>query len=319
MYPVADKLPNEIERAAFVEALALIGTDQQDEFYAFCEIGKLISGYSKTMVSLIDSTHQCVLSGISLEPDADRSWPVEKSFCQHILADLEPTIVYDISEHPVFGKHPNVVSGKMTGSYCGFPIRTSDNLVLGTYCLGNDTPKAMSTEVVSAVDNMVTKLGAYLQRQSNIQRDNSHKMLLGLKHAQEHYPELRLQDLILLIEFRNGNVKAANELKPLKKLELISKHDKLTDSGAELLDKLNLYDTSFASRKIDFTDQAAAFDALDLLPLLKLETPSCKSATICAYTSSKDLLVKRVSLSSATTTAVTKGTSPYKRTKLKYA
>ena len=87
-------------------------------------------------------------------------------------------------------------------------------------------------------------------------------MLLGLKHAQEHYPELRLQDLILLIEFRNGNVKAANDLKPLKKLELISKHDKLTDSGAELLDKLNLYDTSFASRKIDFTDQAAAFDAL---------------------------------------------------------
>ena len=262
MYPVADKLPNEIERAAFVEALALIGTDQQDEFYAFCEIGKLLSGYSKTMVSLIDSTHQCVLSGISLEADADRSWPVEKSFCQHILAELEPTIVYDISQHPVFGKHPNVVSGKMTGSYCGFPIRTSDNLVLGTYCLGNDTPKVISTEVVSAVDNMVTKLGAYLQRQSNIQRDNSHKMLLGLKHAQEHYPELRLQDLILLIEFRNGNVKAANDLKPLKKLELISKHDKLTDSGAELLDKLNLYDTSFASRKIDFTDQAAAFDAL---------------------------------------------------------
>ena len=198
MYPVADKLPNEIERAAFVEALALIGTDQQDEFYAFCEIGKLLSGYSKTMVSLIDSTHQCVLSGISLEPDADRSWPVEKSFCQHILADLEPTIVYDISQHPVFGKHPNVVSGKMTGSYCGFPIRTSDNLVLGTYCLGNDTPKAISTEVVSAVDKMVTKLGAYLQRQSNIQRDNSHKMLLGLRHAHEHYPKLTLQDLILL-------------------------------------------------------------------------------------------------------------------------
>ena len=43
---------------------------------------------------------------------------------------------------------------------------------------------------------------------------------------------------------------------------LISEHEKLTDNGAELLDKLNLYDTSFASRKIDFTDQASAFDAL---------------------------------------------------------
>ena len=57
MYPIAEKLPNEIERAAFVEALALIGTDQQDEYYSFCEIGKLISGYSKSMVSLIDSAN----------------------------------------------------------------------------------------------------------------------------------------------------------------------------------------------------------------------------------------------------------------------
>ena len=55
MYPIAEKLPNEIERAAFVEALALIGTDQQDELYSFCEIGKFISGFSKSMVSLIDS------------------------------------------------------------------------------------------------------------------------------------------------------------------------------------------------------------------------------------------------------------------------
>ena len=262
MYPVADKLPNEIERAAFVEALALIGTDQQDEFYSFCEIGKLLSGFSKSMVSLIDSTHQCVLSGISPEPDEDRSWPVEKSFCQHIMADIEPTIVYDVSEHPIFGMHPNVVSGKMTGSYCGFPIRTSDNLVLGTFCLGNDKPKEISAEVISAVDNMVKKLGAYLQRQSTIQRDNSQKLLLGLKYVQENIPEITLTELIALIEFRNGTTNTKTELKSLQKLLLVSKEGKLTDNGAQLLEKLHLFDQSFVSKKTDFTDRTAAFDAL---------------------------------------------------------
>ena len=262
MYPVADKLPNEIERALFVETLALIGTDQQDEFYAFCEIGKLLSGFSKTMVSLIDSTHQCVLSGISPEPEQDRSWPVEKSFCQHILADIEPTIVYDVSKHPIFGKHPNVVSGNMTGSYCGFPIRTNDNLVLGTYCLAHDEPKSISPEVLSAVDNMVKKLGAYLQRQSTIQRDNSEKLLLGLKYVREHTPEITLAELITLIEFRNGTIDRETELQPLQKLLLVSEHGKLTDDGAQLLEKLHLFDQSFASKKIDFTNQAAAFDAL---------------------------------------------------------
>ena len=262
MYPVADKLPNEIERAAFVESLALIGTDQQDEFYSFCEIGKLLSGFSKSMVSLIDSTQQCILSGISPDPNADRSWPVEKTFCQHILADIEPTIVYDVSEHPIFGRHPNVVSGKMTGSYCGFPIRTSDNLVLGTFCLGNDKPKAISTEVISAVDNMVKKLGTYLQRQSSIQRDNSQKLLLGLKYAQEYSPEITLNDLVTLIEFRNGTINSEDTLRSLKELQLVNGQNKFSDKGAELLDKLNLYNSSFSSRKIDFTNQATAFDAL---------------------------------------------------------
>jgi len=262
MYPVADKLPNEKERAAFVESLALIGTDQQDEFYSFCEIGKLLSGFSKSMVSLIDSTQQCILSGISPDPNADRSWPVEKTFCQHILADIEPTIVYDVSEHPIFGRHPNVVSGKMTGSYCGFPIRTSDNLVLGTFCLGNDKPKAISTEVISAVDNMVKKLGTYLQRQSSIQRDNSQKLLLGLKYAQEYSPEITLNDLVTLIEFRNGTIKSEDTLRSLKELQLVNGQNKFSDKGAELLDKLNLYNSSFSSRKIDFTNQATAFDAL---------------------------------------------------------
>ena len=83
MYPIAEKLPNEIERAAFVEALALIGTDQQDEFYSFCEIGKLISGFSKSMVSLIDSANQCVVSEAGPEPFENKTWPVENSFCQH--------------------------------------------------------------------------------------------------------------------------------------------------------------------------------------------------------------------------------------------
>ena len=262
MYPVADKLPNETERAAFVESLALIGTDQQDEFYAFCEIGKLLSGFSKSMVSLIDSTHQCILSGITPELDPDRSWPVEKTFCQHILAEISPTIVYDVSKHPIFGKHPNVVSGKMTGSYCGFPIRTNDNLVLGTFCLGHDTPKAISKEVVSAVDNMVKKLGTYLQRQSSIQKDNSQKLLLGLKYIQEYDPKITLNDLVALIEFRNGTIKSGENLISLKKLQLVSQQDRLSDSGALLLNKLNLYDPSFSSKIIDFSNQTTAFDAL---------------------------------------------------------
>ena len=51
-------------------------------------------------------------------------------------------------------------------------------------------------------------------------------------------------------------------LRSLKELQLVNEQNKLSDNGAELLDRLNLYNSSFSSRKIDFTDQATAFDAL---------------------------------------------------------
>lgn len=261
MYPIAEKLPNEIERAAFVEALALIGTDQQDEFYSFCEIGKLISGFSKSMVSLIDSANQCVVSEAGPEPFENKTWPVENSFCQHVICEIAPTIVYDVSKHPIFGKHPNVISGSMTGSYCGFPIRTSNNIVLGTYCLANDVPIKLSQENVDAIDNMVTKLGAYLERHNTIQDINSEKLLLGLKYASEHFPTLTVSTVCALLDFRTGLVSAANDLHELTALGLIDEKQKLTNAGASLLEKLNLYQPSFKSTQHKLTREED-FDAL---------------------------------------------------------
>jgi hypothetical protein len=42
----------------------------------------------------------------------------------------------------------------------------------------------------------------------------------------------------------------------------VSEQGKLTDDGAQLLEKLHLFDQSFVSKKIDYTDRSAAFDAL---------------------------------------------------------
>lgn len=166
-----------------------------------------------------------------------------------------------MSKHPIFGKHPNVISGSMTGSYCGFPIRTSNNIVLGTYCLANDDPIKLSQEKVDAIDNMVTKLGAYLERHNTIQDINSEKLLLGLKYASEHFPTLTVSTVCALLDFRTGLVSAANDLHELTALGLIDEKHKLTNAGASLLEKLNLYQSSFKSTQHKLTREED-FDAL---------------------------------------------------------
>ena len=153
----------------------------------------------------------------------------------------------------------------MEGSYCGFPIRTSNNIVLGTYCLANDVPIELDQEKVDAIDNMVSKLGAYLERQSSIQAINSEKLLLGLKYAREHFPSLTVSIVCKLLDFRTGLVSTSNDLHELQALNLIDGNQKLTNAGAKLLEKLNLYQTSFKSTQHKLTrdeDFEALFDGL---------------------------------------------------------
>ena len=68
--------------------------------------------------------------------------------------------------------------------------------------------------------------------------------------------------MICLIEFRNGSNINGQDLQVLKNLNLISDEEKLTEKGALTLEKLELYDQSFKSNKLDFTTNSSEFDAL---------------------------------------------------------
>jgi len=86
--------------------------------------------------------------------------------------------------------------------------------------------------------------------------------LYGLKHIQNMSSKISVNDLICLIEFRNGSIINGQDLKVLKNLHLISEEEKLTEKGALTLEKLELYDQSFKSNKRDFTTNSTDFDAL---------------------------------------------------------
>jgi hypothetical protein len=150
----------------------------------------------------------------------------------------------------------------MKGSYCGFPIRTSNNLVLGTYCLAHDEPIHLPANKADAIDKMVAKLGAYLERQSKVQAENSTKLLLGLKFALEKFPDLKVDAICKFLEFRNGLLINSSDLIDLQNLGLIDGRSKLTSEGALILEKLSLYQGSFKSKKNTLTNEAKDFDAL---------------------------------------------------------
>jgi len=64
------------------------------------------------------------------------------------------------------------------------------------------------------------------------------------------------------LEFRNGLLINSSDLIDLQNLGLIDDKSKLTSEGAMILEKLSLYQSSFKSKKSQFTNEAKDFDAL---------------------------------------------------------
>ena len=129
-------------------------------------------------------------------------------------------------------------------------------------CIQKYEPIHLPAHIVDAIDKMVAKLGSYLERQSKLQAENSNKLLLGLKFALEKFPDLKVDAMCKFLEFRNGLLINSSDLIDLQNLGLIDDSRKLTSEGAMILEKLSLYQSSFKSKKSQFTNEAKDFDAL---------------------------------------------------------
>ena len=67
--------------------------------------------------------------------------PLKASFCQHVLQSGEPLIVLDALEDPRFAKSPLVTGGPKFRFYAGYPIRDTNEQVIGTFCAYDLKPK----------------------------------------------------------------------------------------------------------------------------------------------------------------------------------
>src|SRR6202012_494330 len=75
----------------------------------------------------------------------ERGTPRDWAFCKHVVASEEPLIVHDAKVHPMFATNPLVLDGSVRG-YAGAPLLTADGYALGTVCLIDSEPLALSAE-----------------------------------------------------------------------------------------------------------------------------------------------------------------------------
>ncbi len=130
------------DRLAAVRRSGLLDTPQEEAFDRFARLAATTLGGVTAFVTVVDERRSfwkaCVSSTGSTLPVRENT--VEESFCQYVVGTDEPLVITDARTHPVTRDNPSVEAMGVV-AWAGYPVRSPDGQVLGTFCVVGDRPR----------------------------------------------------------------------------------------------------------------------------------------------------------------------------------
>ena len=107
------------------------------------------------LVSLVDSERQFFKGCVGLPESLSmcRQTPIRQSFCKIVVDSEKPLIVNNAGTDPVLKDHP-AHTELGVAAYAGFPIVTSDNQVLGSFCAIDWNPRVWTKEELETLQDI---------------------------------------------------------------------------------------------------------------------------------------------------------------------
>ncbi|MEZ5738290.1 MAG: diguanylate cyclase [Burkholderiaceae bacterium] len=123
----------------------LLDSGAEAAFDAMTFAATRMCGAQIGLISLVDHQRQWFKSAVGLEQGSET--PREHAFCAHAIEDPDSILeVRDATLDARFANNPLVTGDPNIRFYAGVPVKSSDGLALGTLCVINRKPGALSDE-----------------------------------------------------------------------------------------------------------------------------------------------------------------------------
>ena len=159
--PTPDTEP---ERLVTLRKYVILDTDPEQAFDDLTALASQICGTPIALVSLVDADRQWYKSHHGL--DATET-PRDLAFCAHAI--LKPDALFlipDAHEDPRFADNPLVTGAPRVRAYAGVPLVSPEGHALGTLCVVDHEPRALS----SAQQDALVRLGRQVVAQLELRR-----------------------------------------------------------------------------------------------------------------------------------------------------
>ncbi len=152
--------PDEERRLDVLRSYEVLDTAPEKEFDDITRLAALFCDVPIALVSLVDRHRQWFKSRFGLSaPETPR----DIAFCSHAILGTAPLIVGDALQDERFHDNPLVAGDPLIRFYAGAPLSAPSGERIGTLCVIDRKPRALTAEQLEGLESLARHVVAYLE------------------------------------------------------------------------------------------------------------------------------------------------------------
>ena len=179
-------------RVAAVEATGMLDGKPDESFDQLARLAAAVLGVPWVFVTLVDDHRSFWVSAVGVDSDPDTGLygenPVADSFCQYVIG-ADGAVVIDDARLDSRSERNSSIESMGVVAWAGFPLRSTDGYVVGTFCAVDRVARAWSGEDITLLHALASAATSHLQLRAALAVAN--------ESALELAAELEQRDLLV--------------------------------------------------------------------------------------------------------------------------
>jgi len=228
--PIPD---NEVSRLASLHALEVLDTPPEAEFDALVKVASMVCGKPVSLISLVDAERQWFKADVGL---GAVETPRDIAFCAHAILDDHIFEVQDTLNDTRFAGNPLVLAAPNIRFYAGTPITLSNGARVGTLCVIDRVPGALTEMQREVLRNLGIAAAQALEARRALIKEQRQWVLesRAMQEARALTSTINIHAIVTEVD-HNGLITACNQafldISGFSLEELIGRSHNIVNSG----------------------------------------------------------------------------------------